>query len=303
MIAVGLDDATVTVRESANGREALRLVGHEGEIGYVKYSPDGSRVITWSAGCDKSGGQDRPTVLKLAHGLPVAHPVHKGMAFLAERVQEKTAGRLRIEIFPSEQLGNENECIQQVQFGALAMTKASSAHLEAFVTELKVLGLPYLFRDDDHMWTVFDGPIGAELLAAGAPNAFKGLCFYDAGARSFYTREKKIETPADVVGRGRRSIYRSPEAIQEVLLAHVPAIRYCYERELKRDPDLKGKVSVRITVGPDGTVKNATIVSSTLNNERVERCILARIRLWKDFKPIDPSEGDVMFRQVYAFGY
>jgi len=113
----------------------------------------------------------------------------------------------------------------------------------------------------------------------------------------------KFETPADVVGRGKRSVYRSPEAIQEVLLSHVPAIRYCYERELKRNPTLKGKLVVRITVGPDGKVQNASIFSSTLNNDRVERCILTRIRLWRDFKPIDPSEGDVTFRQTYTFGY
>jgi len=112
-----------------------------------------------------------------------------------------------------------------------------------------------------------------------------------------------IEAPAEVAGRGRKSIYRSPEAIQEVLLSHNAAIRYCYERELKRNPSLKGKISIRITLSPDGKVKDATIVTSTLNSERVERCIIARIRLWKDFKPIDPSEGDVTFRQVYTFGY
>lgn len=115
--------------------------------------------------------------------------------------------------------------------------------------------------------------------------------------------ELKIETPTEVEGRGRKSIHRSPEAIQEVLLSHVPAIRYCYERELKRNPTLKGKISVRITVRPDGRVKKVSILSSTLNNERVERCILTRIRLWKDFNPIDPTEGDVSFRWVYAFGY
>jgi TonB family protein len=112
-----------------------------------------------------------------------------------------------------------------------------------------------------------------------------------------------IETPADVAGRGTKSAFRSPNAIQEVLLTHVPAVRYCYERELKRTPDLAGKITVRITVGPDGIVTNAEIVNSTLNNERVERCILSRIRLWNDFKPIDASEGDVSFRQVYTFGY
>ncbi|MBN1781435.1 TonB family protein [bacterium] len=111
-----------------------------------------------------------------------------------------------------------------------------------------------------------------------------------------------VENPTDVVGRGNKSAYRSPDAIREVLLNHVPAIRYCYDRELKRDPELKGKISVRITVSADGNVTDAVILTSTLNNERVERCVLARIRLWKDFRPIDPGEGDVTFRQVYTFG-
>jgi len=158
-------------------------------------------------GCQKSESQgpapaaaDKPVVLKLAHGLDVAHPVHKGMVVLADRVKEKTHGKVTIEIYPSEQLGNERECIEQVQLGALAMTKASSAHLEAFVPQLKVLGLPYLFRDDAHMWKIFNGEIGEELLAAGESKGLKGLCFYDAGARSFYTREKEIKTPADLAG-------------------------------------------------------------------------------------------------------
>ncbi|MFH1942484.1 MAG: AgmX/PglI C-terminal domain-containing protein [bacterium] len=124
-----------------------------------------------------------------------------------------------------------------------------------------------------------------------------------AGSQSLSRKgELIVESPAEVVGTGRRSIHRSPEAIQEVLQSHVPAIRYCYERELKRNPTLKGKVSVRVTVSPDGSVKEATIVSSTLDNDRVERCILARVLLWKDFPAIDPSEGDVTFRQVYVFG-
>lgn len=111
-----------------------------------------------------------------------------------------------------------------------------------------------------------------------------------------------VEKPAEVQGTGTRSQYRSAEAIQEVLMSHNPAIRYCYERELKRNPALKGKITVRITVEPEGHVSDAVVLASTMNNERVERCILARIRLWKDFPPIDPSEGSVTFRQVYAFG-
>ena len=115
--------------------------------------------------------------------------------------------------------------------------------------------------------------------------------------------ELKVESPEEFVGRGRKSIHRSFDAITEVMLSHIPAIRYCYERELKRSPNLKGKITVRIMVAPDGSVKNVEAVRSSLNNERVERCILARIRLWKDFEPIDSSEGDVTFRQVFSFGY
>jgi len=129
----------------------------------------------------------------------------------------------------------------------------------------------------------------------------------DMGTAGSSVMERKgdlvVQAPEQVKGRGRKSIYRSPAAIQEVLLGHSAAIRYCYERELKRNPTLKGKISVRITVGTDGSVKKAEIVSSTLNNRRVERCILSRIRLWKDFQPIREEEGDVTFRQIWSFGY
>ena len=126
------------------------------------------------------------------------------------------------------------------------------------------------------------------------------------GARS-QSMERKgalaVEAPTGVEGRGQRSTNRSPQEIQRVILGHIKAIQYCYERELKRNPELKGKVTVRITVHPDGHVSEVTILNSTLNNERVERCIRSRIANWKDFKPIEPSEGTVTFRQSFTFGY
>ena len=149
------------------------------------------------------------------------------------------------------------------------------------------------------------GEFGARGGRSGGRAGIDDLVTEREGARSRSLSRKgelTIEAPEAVEGLGRRSIHRSPDAIQEVLLSHVSAVRYCYERELKRNPNLKGKITVRITVSPDGSVKDAVIVSSTMNSERVERCILARIRLWKDFPPIDPSEGDVSFRQVYTFG-
>ncbi len=144
--------------------------------------------------------EDECTVLKLAHGLDAEHPVHRGMEFMAKRVAEKSGGRLKIEIFPSEQLGSERECIEQVQLGMIAMTKTSSGPMEGFVPKIRVFGLPYLFRDDEHMWKVLEGPIGDELLDEPRDKYIKGLCYYDAGARSFYTKDKPIQAPADLKG-------------------------------------------------------------------------------------------------------
>ncbi len=144
-------------------------------------------------GCGK-----RDKALKLAHGLNAEHPVHKAMVFMAEKVAEKSGGAMTVKVYPSEQLGNEKECIEKLQMGTLAMTKTSSSPLEAFVEEMKVLGLPYIFRDNDHYWEVLSGDIGKELLAAGQSSGLKGLCFYDAGARSFYTVDKRVEKPDDL---------------------------------------------------------------------------------------------------------
>ncbi len=163
-------------------------------------------------GCGK---KEDGRVLKLAHGLPVEHPVHKAMVFMAERVAEKSQGAMRIDIYPSEQLGSETKCLQQLQNGELAMTKTSSSPLESFVDEMKVLGLPYIFRDNDHYWKVLLGDVGKELLAAGTSNGLKGLCYYDAGARSFYTVKTPVSRPEDLAGLKIR-VQKSPVAMDMV---------------------------------------------------------------------------------------
>lgn len=140
------------------------------------------------------------TVLKLAHGLDPSHPVHKGMAYMAERIAEKSGGTMRMDIYPSEQLGSERECIELLQIGSLAMTKVSSSVLESFVPAYKVFSLPYIFRNEAHRFAVLEGEIGKNLLEASQKYWLRGLCFYDAGSRSFYTVNRPINTPDDLAG-------------------------------------------------------------------------------------------------------
>lgn len=154
-------------------------------------------------------------VLKLAHGLDPTHPVHKGMEFMAKRLEEKSKGALTIDIYPSGQLGSEQQCVELLQIGSLAITKVSAAVMESFTPKFKALGLPYVFRTQQHSFNVFDGEIGKELLLGTEEFWIRGLCFYDAGFRSFYTIDKPINSPDDLSGLKIR-VMKSQTAMEMV---------------------------------------------------------------------------------------
>jgi TonB family protein len=103
--------------------------------------------------------------------------------------------------------------------------------------------------------------------------------------------------------RGIRSESRDADQVSEVINRHNSSIQYCYQRELKQNPDLKGKLVVRFTVTPEGKVNDVKVISSTLDSPSIERCVISRIKRWDDFGAIDPSKGEATFRQVYTFGY
>ncbi len=139
-------------------------------------------------------------VLKLAHGLDPSHPVHKAMVFMSERVKENSNGKMELEIYPSGQLGSEQQCVELLQIGSLAITKVSAAVMESFTENFQVLGLPYIFRSKQHSFNVLDGNVGKELLTSTEKFNIRGLCFYDAGSRSFYSINKPVHTPNDLKG-------------------------------------------------------------------------------------------------------
>ena len=157
-------------------------------------------VFSTIIGSGLSSGGQQQVVLKLAHVLPASSPVHKAMVRMSEIAAEKSAGLVNIQVFPNGQLGAETDTIEQLQRGALAMVKSSTAPLEGFIPEMAVFSVPYLFRDENHYWKVLDGPIGKSILLKGGEFGIRGLCYYDSGARSFYTIEKPVLTPADLAG-------------------------------------------------------------------------------------------------------
>ena len=149
-------------------------------------------------GCRDAGDV---TVLRLGHALDTEHPVHLGMEVMAATLDSLSGGTMQIDIYPSEQLGSEREMLELLQIGSLGMTKVSSSVLENFAPSYRVLSLPFVFRDDAHRFAVLEGPVGRELLEAPAPYRLRGLTFYDAGSRSFYTVDRPVLEPSDLRGQ------------------------------------------------------------------------------------------------------
>ncbi|MEM1057056.1 MAG: TRAP transporter substrate-binding protein [Bacteroidota bacterium] len=164
-------------------------------------------------GSDMEDGEVR--VLRLGHGLSTDHPVHLAMEAMAAHVDSASAGALQIAVYPSGQLGSERECLELLQIGSLAMTKVSAAVMEGFAPEFAVFSLPYLFRDEAHRLAVFESEVGRGLLDATTPYRFRGLTYYDAGARSYYTTTRLVRAPDDLAGLKIR-VQESPTAMRMV---------------------------------------------------------------------------------------
>jgi tripartite ATP-independent transporter DctP family solute receptor len=122
------------------------------------------------------------------------------MVRMAEDLERISEGKMTIQIYPNQQLGTERECLELIQIGGLDMTKVSIGVMENFAPKMKVLGLPFIFRDRQHAFRVLDGEIGKQLLDEGDRFLLKGLGYYDAGSRSFYTKEKAVLAPSDLKG-------------------------------------------------------------------------------------------------------
>ena len=139
-------------------------------------------------------------VLRLAETHAQDYPTTKGDYEFARLVKERSGGRIEIQVYPGSQLCHETAVIQQVQFGAIDLTRVSISPLASFVPKLDAFQMPYVYRDEEHMWKVLKGQIGNDLLKSLEPFGFIGLGWFESGSRSFYNSKRAIKTPADLKG-------------------------------------------------------------------------------------------------------
>jgi len=131
---------------------------------------------------------------------PMGYPTTEAIKYMGDLLSSWTSGRITIKIFHSMQLGGEKEALEQVQVGALEMTRVSVGVVGPIVDDFNAFNLPYVFRSLDQMHKVVDGEIGSELLMKLEKGGLIGLGYMDAGSRSFYNKVHPIRSIADMKG-------------------------------------------------------------------------------------------------------
>ena len=131
---------------------------------------------------------------------PMGYPTTDAIEYMGQLLNDWTSGRMSIKIFHSMQLGGEKEALEQVQLGALEMTRVSVGVVGPIVDEFNAFNLPYFFRSVEHMHKVVDGEIGTELLNKLEAGGLIGLGYMDAGSRSFYNNVRPISSIDDLQG-------------------------------------------------------------------------------------------------------
>lgn len=127
-------------------------------------------------------------------------PTVQGVAYVDKLIRERTGDRHQIKSLGQNERDSESFTLAEIRNGTLDMARLTLAPFSQSVPATMVLSLPFVFKSTAQMRRVIDGPIGDEILAGMEELGIVGLCFYDLGARSFYSTEKPIRKIADMSG-------------------------------------------------------------------------------------------------------
>ena len=145
--------------------------------------------------------------LKIAEIHPAGYPTVVAQEHMGENIEKATDGELKFRMFSGGVLGSEKEVVEQVQIGAVQMTRVSLGTLGPVVPDVNVFNMPFVFRDHEHMRKVIDGEIGQEILDKITNSEFNmvGLAWMDGGVRNLYTKEP-VRSLEDLKGKKIRVI-------------------------------------------------------------------------------------------------
>jgi tripartite ATP-independent transporter DctP family solute receptor len=145
--------------------------------------------------------------IRIGSALDPQHPILVGARRMAEVAEQESGGKLKINLFPSSQLGSQREMWQNVQAGVLDGIIDASASMVTFAPQFGVLDLPYLVPDEASAFRLLDGPVvEEELVRRAASSGFRVVNFWEVTFRNIYTRSRAINAVADLQGMKIRVI-------------------------------------------------------------------------------------------------
>ncbi|WP_040978042.1 TRAP transporter substrate-binding protein [Oceanobacillus jeddahense] len=155
-------------------------------------------------GCEQSeatgSSEQEQFTFKLAHTSAPNHHYQTISEEFAELVHERTDGNVTIDIFPSDQLGDQNIAVEGALIGTQDIVLTSGTLLSNWIPEVGVLNLPFLFEDSNHVRHVLDGEIGDELSAKVEEQGALVLAWWENGFRSITNSRQEINEPEDLAG-------------------------------------------------------------------------------------------------------
>lgn len=155
-------------------------------------------------GCN--AGKDSDVIeVNYGHGFMPGSPQDLSAQMFKEEVEEKTDGKIHINIFPSGQLGSAREMFEGLQLGTQEIALVPTARISGFAPELQLFDLPYLFPNREIAYEIMDGDVGTELLDGLESQFVKGVAFYEDGFKQF-TTNKKIDSTEDFKGQKFRTM-------------------------------------------------------------------------------------------------
>lgn len=172
------------------------------KLGFMSVLLAGALVLS-ACGESESGASSDPDkvyTLQAGHSLPVDHPYHIAFLEMAKNVEERSDGKVVIEVFANSEIGAERELTEGLGLGTVDLVVSSTAPVTNFVPELGVLDVPFLFQDRDSAVKVLEGEIGDELFAKFEENNIIGLSWGENGYRHITNSKHPINKPADLEG-------------------------------------------------------------------------------------------------------
>ena len=164
--------------------------------------------------CSKADSESQKTIIRVGHNQSQNHPTHLGLLAFEEYVEGELGDKYDIQVYPSELLGSQIDMVQLTQTGAINICVASNAILETFNDVWEIFNLPYLFASSEAYHHVMDDPeIVKPIFESTREGGFEGVAWLDAGSRSFYTKDKPVNSPEDLSGLKIR-VQQSPTNVR-----------------------------------------------------------------------------------------